>query len=528
VATLDGVQAGKEVQKDSETGLLARPHAATLIIVVFSIVYFADVLLRASGKFFWYDELFTVYLCRLPNMHSLWAALADGVDYNPPLFYVFTGICTRLFGEGNISVRLPEVFGYWIFSLCLYRFASQRAGMLAGTIAMLFPMITSAYYYAYEARPHAIVFGFCGLALVCWQLANEAHRSRRAALLGFAAALFGALMMHCYALVILAPFAFAELVRIFRERSIRWDLWVALVAPALLSLFVYVPLLGSYHVVQTTTDFGTVELPGWSQVGHFYHSLWAPCVAIVAAIFVLVLLDFSDRRIVIGPELRSELTLAVSFLLLPVFGVVLAKLAHGPFFNRYFYTAVGGLAILLGIGTARVRNGRSWVALGVATLFVAAIAVNSGRLAVARLRGQGEKLREESADFILETTPGKPLAMQSLVMEDRSGLPIVVVDSFDYLYLAYYAPQLRERLYSVVASSQDFNYFAFVRLKRCCGALANAPETMEEFAHDHDRYLAYGNTNSLTAALLTEPGSFVESRKFRNDRLLLQISRKRD
>jgi hypothetical protein len=47
-----------------------------------STVYFVDLFLRASQKCFWFDELFTIYLCRLPNFKSTWTAVTHGADFN--------------------------------------------------------------------------------------------------------------------------------------------------------------------------------------------------------------------------------------------------------------------------------------------------------------------------------------------------------------------------------------------------------------------------------------------------------------
>jgi 4-amino-4-deoxy-L-arabinose transferase-like glycosyltransferase len=86
-----------------------------------------------------------------------------GADFNPPLFYLIQWDNRALFGEGLIALRLPEIVGFWIFSLCLFRFVSKRAGLLAGWVAMLIPSLSIAYYYAYEVRPHGLVLGFPGL-----------------------------------------------------------------------------------------------------------------------------------------------------------------------------------------------------------------------------------------------------------------------------------------------------------------------------------------------------------------------------
>src|SRR5947208_12606276 len=75
-----------------------RINKLLLLLVGFSAIYFTDVGLRASEKYFWADEISTVYVCRLPNLGSLWEALRHGLDFNPPLFYVLTNASQSLFG----------------------------------------------------------------------------------------------------------------------------------------------------------------------------------------------------------------------------------------------------------------------------------------------------------------------------------------------------------------------------------------------------------------------------------------------
>src|SRR6185437_1032614 len=83
---------------------------AYVVFAFVSLVYFADIFLRAGQKYFWFDELYTAYLCRLPNFQSTWTAVIHGVDFNPPLFYLVTRGAERLFGEGLLTTRLPEIF----------------------------------------------------------------------------------------------------------------------------------------------------------------------------------------------------------------------------------------------------------------------------------------------------------------------------------------------------------------------------------------------------------------------------------
>src|SRR5579875_1143490 len=198
--------------------------------LLFSVLYFVDVIVRATEKYFWSDELVTLDICRLP-LHSLWPALSHGLDFNPLLFYLISKTSRVVFGESLVGFRVPEMIGFWIVCLCLYRFVNRRAGWLAGSIAMVMPVVTGVFFYAYEARPHALVLACGALALVCWQMTLEQPRSRLW-LAGFSTSLFLAGLLHTYAVLLVLPFAIFELVRTVQLRRINWVMWTAIVLPA--------------------------------------------------------------------------------------------------------------------------------------------------------------------------------------------------------------------------------------------------------------------------------------------------------
>jgi hypothetical protein len=131
------------------------------LLTFFSILYFGTTCYRASRKLFWFDELFTIYLSRLPDARSVWNALTHGVDFNPPLLYGLTHYSEAVFGQGELAARAPEILSFWIFCLCLFCFVSRRTSALGGFISMLFPLVTTAYWYAYEARAHSLVLAGC-------------------------------------------------------------------------------------------------------------------------------------------------------------------------------------------------------------------------------------------------------------------------------------------------------------------------------------------------------------------------------
>ena len=66
-------------------------------------------------------------------------------------------------------------------------------------MGMLLPLsIPQAYFYAYEARAYGMVLGFCGAAVVCWDLAH-ATPWRGLALLGLPLCLAAAVASTLYA-----------------------------------------------------------------------------------------------------------------------------------------------------------------------------------------------------------------------------------------------------------------------------------------------------------------------------------------
>ena len=61
---------------------------------ILAAFYFATSIYIASHRVFWFDELFTVRIARLPDIKAIWTALGHGADSLPPAYYMVV----RLFG----------------------------------------------------------------------------------------------------------------------------------------------------------------------------------------------------------------------------------------------------------------------------------------------------------------------------------------------------------------------------------------------------------------------------------------------
>ncbi len=512
----------------SRIGTRLRISGNLWLILGFSTFYFADVCIRASQKYFWYDELFTVYLSRLPNFQSLWNALRHGADFNPPLLYLLTKASWAMFGAGLIGTRMPEIIGFWVMCLCLFQFVNRRAGPLAGSIAMTLPLLTGAFYYSYEARPYGIILAFCGLALVCWQKALDGHR-RSWWLAGLSFSLFAAFMLQCYALVIVVPFALIEVFLSLRSKHIGWAMWVALMSPVAVAVPSYIPLLRVFSSQTAgSSNYGHAFVPDWSQVTKFYLFLLTPWLLIALVAVVLVAIDRirnlpgeSGRGRWSG-QVVSEIVLVLCFIALPVFGVVLGKLVHGPFFARYFLSATVGICALTGLAFG-ARNSRNWSAAILLAVVVGTLGLQFTRLLWHTHNGWGEQLIEPSTGITLDTTPGYPLDIHPLLASEvHASLPIGVPLSVDFLYLAHYSPQLAPRLYLLGGSDRDFSLAGFRRVHQWLAVRYDHLLTYDEFLHSFPNSLVYGHDIGALA-ILAQKGATIESFKNAGSHFLAEI-----
>ena len=461
-------------------------------IGVVSTVYFADLFLKASQKCFWYDELFTVYLCRLPSFKNTWMAVADGADFNPPLFYLLTRGAQRIFGGGLIATRLPAMFGFWLFAVCLFFFVARRAGIVSGFIAGVFPFFTLAQYYAYEARAHGIVLGWCGLALVCWQR-NAEGRARYFWLAGFGLSLLGALLTHVYAVYLLVPFAVVEIYNLIDKKRPNWgNLAVMALALASVTLTVYLPL---FRVYRTTVPMN-FKASSYGSFGRFLIDVIGPATVIL---FLFLLISAANamrgnRRAHAAASMPArEMVLAAGFACIPLAGVIGGQISHGPFFDRYFLSSVAGYAIFAGFASSR-RHLDAWTARALALCMFLLMSADLGATIYLRMRHR-ILIFEPSVGLRLGTTPSEPMAMYDTLSTANSGLDILVLSDLEYIYFFRYAsPSVVSHLY-FGAPTSDLFLSAYERLAK--GARIDLKLTsFDPFLATRNRFLLYESGNS--------------------------------
>ena len=120
------MQIARSIRSLAETLATHLEAGRDFFLISFSILFISVTSLHALSKPLWYDELFTLYMSRLPSMEAIWSALKDGADLNPPLLYMATRTTHALLGDGPVATRLPALLGFLIMLLCLFFFVARE------------------------------------------------------------------------------------------------------------------------------------------------------------------------------------------------------------------------------------------------------------------------------------------------------------------------------------------------------------------------------------------------------------------
>ncbi len=388
--------------------------------VLIGLLYLIATALYAVRQFR-FDELATFYLARLPGMGTLWKALMEGADFNPPLLYAATRAAIAAFGTGEYAVRVPAILGFFVLCSGLYVFVSRRAGTSYGFAAMLLPMVTGAFVYATEARAYGMMLGFSGVALVAWQRAND--RSRRTGwLVLMTLSLTGALLTHCYAVLMLVPFGLGALVRDYNRRKIDWVLWLCLVIP-LFAIISYLPLLAAVKPLAVDNSVFRPDLYSFSKFYDFLLStaLWPLFGGAVMVAFAADRTRRAQWREVLPPH---ELAAVFGFLLVPVLAILLGVFVSHIFMLRYGLGTVIGVAILVSAGPSAL-TGRSKAVGAALVLLLAGWFVFSTAAWAAGLFAAPQE------EALLGKVPFERL---------RPELPVVISSGLLFLEMDHYAP----------------------------------------------------------------------------------------
>ena len=337
-----------------------------------------------------FDEAWTLYVIHGSFTHMLHAVAR--VESTPPLYYMLAWGWSRIFGTGEVGLRLlSAVAGVAIVPVvyalgCVLR--SRRVGLISAAIVATSPYLV---FYSQEARSYALFVLLSTTGVLLCVRAIENPKPRTFAL--WAGVSIAALATHYFAIfpwvgevVVLAVFGASR-------RLLAWASAAIVVASIPLLLLArhqagagHADWIGASSLLQRMRVTAETFTLGATFKGALPHSLLVVCgflaavsaVAIAASGFLLVRRSSADERraaLVIG-------VIAAIGLALPLLGAAVHK---DYFLHKNLIPIVPLLAVVLAVGLGCKRAGRLGL-LGALALVMAGVALTVTSFAAPSMR----------------------------------------------------------------------------------------------------------------------------------------------
>ncbi len=330
-----------------------------LIWAVLAVVYLLK-LPAPLQRILWYDELHTYYIAQAPTI-AKYLDLVRHTDLNPPMIYAFARLSFDVFGVSSLALRLPSILAFFLGSMLVLVFLSQRLGWLWAAAAIAFLWYSPAFNYATEARPYGLLLAFFCLTLFSWGRVTSVPShgtnpgARRWGLAGIALGNSGMMLSHVLAPLSIMPFCVAELHRSIQRRRVDLSVWAALLLPLVWGLL----SLASVQKMGSVT-YPPIFAASFGKVYWFFLSALLPVLSALCLFTPASLVIAAWRRDASTCGKPGKTAWQAPFLITSLLTPLLANMAlmyrKGPFFDRYCITTE--LVLFVGIMVFLARRSR--------------------------------------------------------------------------------------------------------------------------------------------------------------------------
>lgn len=395
------------------------------LVSAYSLILFGYTLPSAAVRPFWYDEIFTHTIVKLPSFQDSLAALGRGWDLQPPLYFAIVRASAALFGAEELGLRLPSILGFWMGSAALYFLACRLVPPLFAALVLPLAAATPLSNYALEARPYSLVFAFGALALLCWHSTTRGGHERLAKA-GLVLSLVAVSTVHYYGFLTFLIIAGGEAAYTFRLRQYRISVWLLIVLSAV-PFLLHWPLMWAGIQLFST---GSWNSPNPKVLVRSYSIDIAFLVLAPAALHKFFQLRPTQRPF--GPVLDRPafdipaVSACLTALAIPVIALFAAYGVSGMVSPRYTLNWLIGAILLASMLAAEILGYRARIGLLLLVMFEL-IAVVFGLLDLQ----QGRRSRD-----------GMTTRVQALSLASKPwpGLKIASDDPFYVVPLMHYAP----------------------------------------------------------------------------------------
>lgn len=300
--------------------------------------YFVTSIYIASHRTFWFDELFTLHIARLPQLGSIWSALANGVDALPPIYYLLVRAFDSLFGPGDVAARLPSTIAMVIGLLVIFDCARRLTNGLHGLIALSVATCSFLPYYGYEARSYAIYFMLSAVAFWAWTY-NGSRTNLATALFG--ASFFAGVCFHYYFAMCLVPYVLWEALRWKPGHRPSSEL-LAGIAGTIIPLVLLSPFILSFS---RKFAGGYWNRPTLLELRVIFSQIFPDGLFLLALIVLWVVIAGWDNRQESTLPMQSMEAIGWLFLTIPLIAYLVAEWKTNAFYSRYFIGVLPGISV---------------------------------------------------------------------------------------------------------------------------------------------------------------------------------------
>ena len=408
------------------------------LLLLYSVLLLSITGIIAARRHLWWDEIEVYYVVILPNLKAVWHALLSGVDLQPPTYYLPLYYLVKWFGASSFVLRSIAIIPYWLATLVLYVIVARRTTALYGFVAMLFPSLTLAFSYAFEARPYGLVLLFTACAFLFWQLTHE-KQYRRFALPALALSVGADFAVHYIACLVALPLLTGEAILAVRRRAFDFAVFLALCCGALPAIFLLPHILALGHFPAPISNPG---LAGVYNALFFRPVLLSFVISAALAVRLALAREIhSDRKGSVNEFQTLPLAVAGTFLLVPCTYYPISYVTH-VYYPRYVLETVIGAAIFLALLLHGARLTFPHLASALLVIFIAIVALDM----VKRLRAPDDLGWGTFAEYAELFNPG---TKELTASQD----PIVLGPGAYLVVLRYGDPHLVRRSFYLLPNS---------------------------------------------------------------------------
>jgi len=403
---------------------------------------------------FWLDEIHTQLLVEDPDLSHAARALANGVDFNPPTYYLLARLVTMTGVAPEIGLRAFSLACVILCGLSIYTLLRDHCSRTTATACVLLIWsFTVVQTQAFEARFYAPWMAAASLVALSLQRTMQSRSLGWRVVLALAGIV--TCTAHYFGVISVGLIAAAFLLRQWfsaaaspERKSIRQRveplMWLT---PGFAAL---VACIACFYRGQRSALSVTTWVPpmDWKTLQSFLWDLipvWSIAVAVAAWGLTRILSGLrqhdatAEMKAAIVPEVRAEIPVAAGLAMMPVCLMLFSWLLQPALISRYGSVGILGFAVLMG---SLLRQAPNWVSAAFCVWFMAA-----GMQSLSRQSDYWRRMETRQTEMIAR------------LRQLDADIPVLFESRHAMYPIVRYAPDLAPRIRFLALSDENLRQY---------------------------------------------------------------------